>query len=118
MKKAVFLFLIVFVICGCEVSQDASVKSTGEKEEVLVEENVIIEEELSLALEEDKNEVVSEQVKVEALVLAKEEERVIIESSEEIIKQNRWGFSIFDPKTGVVEYYASKGGYLGKRSIQ
>ena len=40
------------------------------------------------------------------------------ESKEEIITQNSWGFSIFDPETGITEYYASKGGYLGKRSIQ
>ena len=54
---------------------------------------------------------------MEALVLANEE-APIVESKEEIITQNSWGFSIFDPETGITEYYASKGGYLGKRSIQ
>ncbi|MFC1646560.1 hypothetical protein ACFL2Y_05240, partial [Candidatus Omnitrophota bacterium] len=117
MKKAIFLLLIVFFIYGCEVPQDASVKSTGEEEELLVEESVVIEEELPIALQKDEEEVVSEEVKVEALVLAKEANKIILGSDEEIIKQNRWGFSIYDPKTGVVEYYASRGGYLGKRSI-
>lgn len=150
MKKVLFLLLIVFIVSGCEMSQDSAMNPEQEKEEVLVEESIealeevvsslIEKEELSLALieeteiveedvttkeklvfvllDENKIEVVSEEIKVEALVLAKKEEIPIVESSEEIITQNRWGFSILDPETGIIEYYASKGGFLGQRPIQ
>ena len=88
------------------------------EEAEIVEEDVGTEEKLVfILLDENKIEVVSKEIKVEALVLAKEE-APIVESKEEIITQNSWGFSIFDPETGITEYYASKGGYLGKRSIQ
>ncbi|MFC1709228.1 hypothetical protein ACFL2J_04135 [Candidatus Omnitrophota bacterium] len=115
MKKWLFLVMIVFVVSGCELPQNASIKVT-DKDKVLAEQSIAIEEEVPIALEEEKIGVESKEIKVEAIVLAKEEV-AIIRTSDEIIAQNRWGFSIYDPETGVAEYYASKGSYLGKKSI-
>jgi len=125
MKKLLFLLLVVFVVSGCDIMQNASMNNQP-KDEVLVEEMlsslegiaVVVEEEITAVVEEEKIEAVSEELEVEALVIAKKEEAPIIESNQEIIRQNRWGFSIYDPNTGVTEYYASKGSYLGKESIQ
>ncbi len=125
MKKLLFLLLVVFAVSGCDIMQNASMNNQP-KDEALVEESVsapegiavVVEEEVTAVVEEEKMEVVSEELEVEALVIAKKEEAPIIKSNEEIIRQNRWGFSIYDPNTGVIEYYASKGSYLGKDSIQ
>ncbi|MFH1621528.1 MAG: hypothetical protein ABIA97_00205 [Candidatus Omnitrophota bacterium] len=118
MKKVLFLFLVIFIIPGCELPQNTAMQNTEKKKEVLVDESVTKDEEVLIAKEGDKKEAVTEEIKVKALVLAKQEDVPIIESVEEIIKQNRWGFSIYDPKTGIIEYYTSNGGYLGKKSNQ
>ncbi len=38
-----------------------------------------------------------------------------VRNAETIIAQNRWGFSVYDPATNSVEYYAGNGVFLGKR---
>lgn len=116
MRRMVLLLLFVFVVFGCEMPEDTAMEMT-EETDVLVEESSSLPEESSVALEETI-ETTSEEIKVEAIVLAKKEEMPISRTAEEIIKENRWGFSIYDPETGTIEYYASKGGYLGKKSIQ
>ena len=37
-----------------------------------------------------------------------------IKGAEEIIAENSWGFSAYDPQSGIVEYYTSNGMLLGK----
>lgn len=37
-----------------------------------------------------------------------------INGAEEIIAENSWGFSAYDPQSGIVEYYTSSGMLLGK----
>lgn len=37
------------------------------------------------------------------------------EGAEEIIAENRWGFSVYDPHMGITQYYSSRGLYLGQR---
>jgi DNA/RNA endonuclease YhcR with UshA esterase domain len=121
MNKVLFLFIIVFLVSGCEIPQNTEMK-TAEDSKALVEESVTTTEESTVAPEvapeEEKIEVDSNQVKVEATVLAKEEEIPISRTAEETINENRWGFSIYDPQTGIIEYYGSKGGYLGKKTLQ
>jgi hypothetical protein len=34
---------------------------------------------------------------------------------QEIIDGNSWGFSVYDPKTGITQYYTSNGRLLGQR---
>ena len=116
MRKMVFLLLFVFVVFGCEMPKDTTLDTT-EDTDVLAEDNSVLTEESSVALEKAIEDTL-EEVKVEAIVLSKSKEVPISRTVEEIIKENRWGFSIYDPETGAIEYYASKGKFLGKRSIQ
>lgn len=36
---------------------------------------------------------------------------------DKLIAAGEWGFSIYDPQTGIVEYYTGNGNFLGKRKI-
>jgi hypothetical protein len=38
------------------------------------------------------------------------------EGAEEIIAENRWGFSIYDPQTGIEEFFTIKGTLLGSKT--
>jgi len=37
------------------------------------------------------------------------------EGIDEVIAKNGWGFSVYDPKTGIEEFYTSKGALLGSK---
>lgn len=37
------------------------------------------------------------------------------EGADGIIAENRWGFSVYDPQTGITQYYTSNGSFLGQR---
>lgn len=112
MKKILLLFIFIFLISGCEMPKDTTLDTT-EEADALVEDSSALTDESFIVLEKTL-----EEVKVEAVVLAKGEEISVSRTAEEIIKENRWGFSIYDPETGIIEYYASEGGFLGKKSVQ
>ena len=116
MKKVLLLFIVVFLISGCEMPKETAMDTT-EETEVLAEDSSALSEESFVVLEKTLEETLKE-VKVEAVVLAKAEEVSVSRTADEIIKENRWGFSIYDPEAGTIDYYASDGGYLGKKSVQ
>lgn len=39
----------------------------------------------------------------------------LIKGADGIIAENRWGFSVYDPQTGITQYYTSNGSFLGQR---
>ena len=128
MKQVLFLMMIILVISGCELPQGTATKNTEDKVSVgqetvvssqALQPGLISQEAVNQNSDQEKMQAVSEEIEVKAIVLAKEDKGAVSDKvSEEIIAENRWGFSIYDPKTGIVEYYASKGGYLGERTVQ
>ncbi len=39
------------------------------------------------------------------------------EGAGSVITENRWGFSVYDPRTQETEYFTSTGSFLGKRKL-
>ena len=116
MNKVLFLLLLVFIIYGCENKQDTVLQSKEERAQVLVKKSIVSEEASPLPSAEIKKEVVSETVKAEARVLAKADETFKSEDAKKIILESRWGGTIYDPDTGIMEYYTGKGDFLGRMS--
>lgn len=144
MKKLLFLFLFIFIISGCQSREDAAVQSKKEigTQEAQREQIIISDEGLSLVPGEEEKKAVSEAfeagqhavgedafllpeenekaatqevLNVEARVVTEAEKAMSSDSAEAIIAENRWGFSVHDPQTGIIEYYTSTGNFLGTK---
>jgi len=56
--------------------------------------------------------------KMQAQVKEAQEQKVAVTpvaGVDEVIAKNGWGFSVYDPKTGIEEFYTSKGSLLGSK---
>ena len=93
--RILFVLLIVFAAFGCIKKEEPAVPAATAEMEVSA----------SVAAPE------AAPTNIAGVIPA-----VPTEDGEAIISSGSWGFSAFDPASGVTEYYTSSGGYLGNRS--
>ncbi len=130
MGKILLVFLFLVFLPGCSKAKKSETKTEtpgikiGSTEKFVpeVKESApIVEpdkgrEEVEAAINAayKRKAVVTEAVKAD---VKKKTEPIspVNDKNEDIINKNAWGFSIYYPKTGITEYYASNGSLLGNR---
>lgn len=101
MKKLFVFSFVVFLFLGCTAKQEMTPKGMTEEKAA---------EEKSVKPPANSTKIVTEEVKksVKPIVLAPKD-------SEQIISDGCWGLSVYDPETDTIEYYTSKGSFLGTK---
>ncbi len=103
------LFVTVFM-CGCVDAGNKAKMAKGDGASVTVEKVEVKTEGLKINTAKEKvteKEKTPIRVPVAAVISSK--------TGEMAIEENSWGFSAYDPQSGIIEYYTSKGMLLGKR---
>lgn len=105
-----FILFATIFMCGCDdtgnkanMIKDNSASALVEKVEVKTE-DLIVNTTQEVVSEKEKRPI---QVPV-ATVTSNQE-------GENAVEENSWGFSVYDPQSGIIEYYSSSGMFLGKR---
>jgi len=101
MKRIIFLPFLVLFICGCaqEKKPPAAQVMNEAKGEAMQKANLINEIPVEPEMKEGRL--------VPPLSISRE-------SLEDIISSRSWGFSVYDPRSGNVDYYTPTGRFLGR----
>jgi uncharacterized protein YcfL len=133
MNKVTLVIISLLMLAGCAKEQDLTQKSASvaPEEEVVKQEAGAVEEKImeagtegTSALDESGFQVVPPvdiAQEMQAQIKDTQQQKTLVEpiaGTEGIIAENRWGFSIYDPQTGIEEFYTSKSTLLGSRTRQ
>ncbi len=128
MNKVIPVIVFLLTLAGCAKQQDLAQKNESAapvaqitKEEAGTVEEKVIEtaSEVTAAADESGFQVappagIVAKMQVQMKAPPQEKEAVsTIEGAQDIIAENRWGFSVYDPQSRVEQFYTSKGVLLG-----
>jgi hypothetical protein len=125
MNKAIWVIVFLLLLAGCAKEQDLTEKNGSialVQEEAAIEEKIIEAGTEGTAASQESGMQVAPPVAIvqemQAQIKKAQEPAAPIEpagEAEEIIAANRWGFSVYDPQTGIEEFYTSSGALLGSK---
>jgi len=128
MNKVIPVIVFLLMFAGCAKQQDlaqknesaAAVVETVKEEAGPAGEKVTeMASEVTAAADESGFQVAPPAgivAKMQAQMKAPPQEQEAVnpvEGAEQVIAENRWGFSVYDPQARMEEFYTSKGVYLG-----
>lgn len=132
MKKIAMVVIFLFTFVGCAKEQSATQKSASVTSAQEVKPVGSLSTTISVkAVEVGSPEAVTQEgsglqvappeaivQEMQAKVKEAQQQTALVnpvEGAESSIAENRWGFSIYDPKTGIEGFYTSKGFFLGEK---
>jgi hypothetical protein len=114
MNKVIPVVISLFALAGCTQEQAATQKSLAVTPVQEVQKAETVMEEPGAQIAPPADIVQQMQAQIKAAQQQKAPAKAI-QGADEIISENRWGLSVYDPQTGITQYFTSNGGYLGER---